>query len=94
MTTYADWVRAGREDGRELVRVEVAGARATVTLDQPGRLNALSPGLMLQLQDALTVVTDDPAVRAVVLTGTDPAFSAGGDLEMIADVCWELRVVW
>jgi 2-(1,2-epoxy-1,2-dihydrophenyl)acetyl-CoA isomerase len=39
---------------------------------------------MLQLQDALTRLTDDPALRTIVLTGADPAFCAGGDLEMIA----------
>ena len=84
MTTYADWVQAGRDDGRELVRVHAEGPRATVTLDDAGHLNALSPGVMLQLQDALTRLTDDPALRTIVLTGADPAFCAGGDLEMIA----------
>jgi 2-(1,2-epoxy-1,2-dihydrophenyl)acetyl-CoA isomerase len=83
MTSYADLVAAGRADERELVRVERDGARATVTMCEPARLNPLSAGLTLQLQDALEGLVRDASVRTIVLTGEDPAFSAGGDLEMI-----------
>ena len=84
MTTYRELVGAGRADERELVTVERSAARAVVTLRDPGRLNPLGAGLTLQLQDALERIVADAEVRTVVLTGEDPAFCAGGDLEMIA----------
>ena len=82
--TYDAIVAAGRADV-PLVRVEREGAHAIVTLDDPERLNPLSPGLTVQLRDALEQLASDPAVRAVVLTGRDPAFSAGGDLRMMIE---------
>ncbi|WP_094286214.1 enoyl-CoA hydratase/isomerase family protein [Mycobacterium lehmannii] len=65
------------------VRVEHRGDRAVVTLDEPRRLNVLSAPLVRQLRRALTDLDADPDVRSVVLTGTDPGFSAGGDLRMM-----------
>lgn len=38
---------------------------------------------MLQLQARLAELAADPGLRAIVITGADPGFSAGGDLEMI-----------
>lgn len=71
---------------RTLVRVQRHGPRALVVLDDPQSLNPLSAPLTLQLHDALSALAADPAVRAVVLTGADPAFSAGGDLRLMRDV--------
>ena len=85
MSTYADFVSDGRANPARLVDVHADGARATVTMNDPSRLNALSTAMMVQLNDALTTLSADPAIRSIVLTGTDPAFSAGGDLAMIAD---------
>ena len=65
------------------VRVERREDRAVITLDEPDRLNVLSAPLVRQLRRALTALVDDVDVRAVVLTGADPGFSAGGDLEMM-----------
>lgn len=73
-------------DAPERVRVEHRGDRAVVTLYEPDRLNVLSAPLVRQLRRALTALDDDPAVRAVVLTGADPGFSAGGDLTMMSTV--------
>lgn len=39
--------------------------------------------MCVQLKSALQELVADPAIRAVVLTGTDPGFSAGGDLRMM-----------
>ena len=85
MTLYQDLRKAGAEDERMLVRAERRGDRALITLADPERLNALSAGLNLQLQDRLDEVVRDPEIRSVVITGEDPAFSAGGDLRMIRD---------
>ena len=81
--TYAQQLAIGRAATHEAVRVEHRGDRAIVTLAEPGRLNALSAALVLQLRAALETLAADPAVRAIVLTGEDPGFSAGGDLAMM-----------
>jgi 2-(1,2-epoxy-1,2-dihydrophenyl)acetyl-CoA isomerase len=69
----------------ELISIERTGAHAIVTLDDPDRLNPLSAALTVQLHDQLAKLANDPDVRAIVLTGRDPAFSAGGDLRMMVD---------
>jgi 2-(1,2-epoxy-1,2-dihydrophenyl)acetyl-CoA isomerase len=75
--------RSGRE--RDYVEVERSGIRATVTLDDPEKLNPLSAALTVQLHDELAALARDPEVRTIVITGRDPAFSAGGDLRLMAD---------
>ena len=83
MTLYQDMLSQGAGDGRRLVTVERDGTRAVLTLCDPERLNPLSAGLTFQLQAHLSDLAADPSLRAVVITGRDPAFCAGGDLEMI-----------
>ena len=39
----------------------------------------------MQLHDALRELARDEELRAIVLTGTDPAYSAGGDLRLMRD---------
>jgi enoyl-CoA hydratase len=56
-----------------------------ITLDDPERLNATGADMHLQLSRVFRTVDDDPTVRAVVVTGAGRAFSAGGDLDWIAD---------
>ncbi|MHC9291356.1 enoyl-CoA hydratase/isomerase family protein [Mycobacterium sp. LTG2003] len=65
------------------VRVERSGDRAVVTLDDPDRLNVLSAPLTRQLRRNIEELVADNDIRAVVLTGADPGFSAGGDLRMM-----------
>jgi enoyl-CoA hydratase/carnithine racemase len=68
-----------------LVRVEVAGRVATVTLDRPEALNAISTELALELAAAVEPLGVDPGVGAVVLTGAgDRAFCVGADLKQRA----------
>jgi 2-(1,2-epoxy-1,2-dihydrophenyl)acetyl-CoA isomerase len=63
------------------LRFEVAGAVATITLDRPDALNALTATLRAELLAALQRAEADRAVRAIVLTGAGRAFSAGQDLK-------------
>ena len=63
------------------LRFEVADAIATITLDRPGALNALTVPLKTELLTAFRQVGRDRAVRAVVLTGAGRAFCAGQDLK-------------
>jgi 2-(1,2-epoxy-1,2-dihydrophenyl)acetyl-CoA isomerase len=81
---YEELVDGGRDHREPMVRVERGPDRATVTLDDPGKLNVLSAPLVIQLRAALEDLAADPEIRAVVLTGSDPGFSAGGDLRMMA----------
>lgn len=55
-----------------------------ITLNRPAARNALSRGLIVATHAALTNADDDESVRAVVLTGSDPAFCAGVDLKEAA----------
>jgi enoyl-CoA hydratase/carnithine racemase len=64
--------------------VTLAPPTAHVTLNRPEKRNPLSLSLMRELVDALEQLGREPDVRAVVLEGAGPAFSAGHDLaEMV-----------
>lgn len=56
---------------------------ATLTLDRPERLNALTFGVYAELRDAFDALDRAPEARAVVLTGAGRAFCSGGDVEEI-----------
>jgi enoyl-CoA hydratase/carnithine racemase len=68
----------------EVLRTEDRGAVRLLQLNRPEARNALSSALVIALHAALLAADADPAVRAVVLTGTDPAFCAGVDLKEAA----------
>jgi enoyl-CoA hydratase/carnithine racemase len=54
---------------------------ATLTLDRPGRKNAIDIRMRREISERLRSWAFDRAVRAVILTGAGSAFSAGGDPE-------------
>jgi 2-(1,2-epoxy-1,2-dihydrophenyl)acetyl-CoA isomerase len=85
MTFYEDLVTDGREHPQAVVRVDRQADRAVVTLDDPAKLNALSAPLVQQLKATFEELVADRQIRAIVLTGMDPGFSAGGDLRMMRD---------
>lgn len=62
------------------LRVEVDLRVATLTLDRPAALNALTVPVKVALREALESIAGDAAVRAVILTGAGRAFCAGQDL--------------
>jgi methylglutaconyl-CoA hydratase len=66
------------------VRYQVAGQVATVTLDRPEKLNAMDRRMFGELEAAAASAADDPAVRAVVVTGAGRAFSSGLDVAEFA----------
>jgi enoyl-CoA hydratase len=67
--------------GSEVLLVEHVGAVAVLTMNRPEARNALNPDLIDALKRTLAAAVDDPAIRAVVLTGAgDRAFCAGMDL--------------
>ncbi|BDX33721.1 enoyl-CoA hydratase [Mycobacterium antarcticum] len=68
----------------ELVMRTDHGAVRVLTMNRPEARNALNRMLIRSLYAALKSADGDPSVRAVVLTGTDPAFCAGIDLKEAA----------
>jgi len=62
------------------VRYDVADGVATVTLHRPEVRNAFGAGMGQALDDAYRRADADDGVRAIVLTGTPPAFCAGADM--------------
>jgi 2-(1,2-epoxy-1,2-dihydrophenyl)acetyl-CoA isomerase len=62
------------------LRYEVADAIATITLDRPDALNALTVRAKEELLAAFERVARDPTIRAVILTGAGRAFCSGQDL--------------
>ncbi len=57
---------------------------ATLTLNRPDKLNALSRDLITQSTDLLKQWSRDPDIGAIVLTGAGRAFCAGGDVSNMA----------
>lgn len=64
----------------EFLRFEQRGAVALLTLRRPDKLNALSNELLAAITTMLDRLEFDPGVRAVVITGSGRAFSAGADI--------------
>lgn len=61
------------------------GPIATLTLNNPAKLNVLSDEMLARLQDALDTIAEDANTRVVILKGAGKAFCAGHDLrEMTA----------
>jgi len=65
--------------------LERSGARATIRLNRPKHLNRLQADDLDVLLKLFTEIEADPAIRVVVLTGTGRAFSAGYDLNSVAE---------
>jgi len=65
--------------------LERSGARATIRLNRPKHLNRLQPDDLDALLKLFDRIEADPAIRVLVLTGTGRAFSAGYDLNSVAE---------
>ena len=64
----------------DLVLFEKSDHVATVTLNQPATLNALTPDMVVRLHDIVDDAADDRDVRAVLLTGAGRGFCSGANL--------------
>src|SRR6476620_9199748 len=65
--------------------LELDGARATIRLNRPKHLNRLQADDLDVLMNLFDRIEADPAIRVLVLTGTGRAFSAGYDLNSVAE---------
>jgi enoyl-CoA hydratase/carnithine racemase len=64
----------------EQIRYDAAGGVATLTLNRPDKLNAVTTVMIRELIAAFDAADADDAVRAVIVTGAGRAFCAGADL--------------
>ncbi|WP_106848335.1 enoyl-CoA hydratase [Blastococcus sp. Marseille-P5729] len=71
--------------GEQPVLLEVRDRVATITMNRPEARNALSRELLELLPRLMQQAEDDDAVDVLVLTGTDPAFTAGLDLKQVSE---------
>ena len=77
--------RPPSSDGKAAVLVERDGAIATVTLSNPGKLNALTVSMWQELARAMERLSADVALRCVVVRGAgNEAFAAGADIAEFA----------
>lgn len=63
-------------------KLEPSGV-ATITLNNPGKLNALTREMGFALKAAVSGLSEDARLRVALLTGAGRAFSAGGDLDFL-----------
>ena len=66
------------------VRTAITDRVAVLTLSHPERRNAMNLAMSAKLVDAMATCVADEGVGAIVITGEDPAFCAGGDLSELA----------
>jgi enoyl-CoA hydratase len=64
----------------QTILYEIEKSTATITLNRPEALNAISPLLETELHQALDTADADESVRAIILTGAGRAFCSGYDL--------------
>ena len=64
----------------ETIALERRGQIAVLTLNRPGRLNAINRAMMAELPSAVAQLKADDEVRALVVTGAGKGFCAGADL--------------
>jgi enoyl-CoA hydratase len=69
------------------IGLTIAGNIAEIVIDRPDKMNAITPTMTLELQRVCREVDADDTVRVVTIAGTgERAFSAGSDLNTLADL--------
>jgi enoyl-CoA hydratase len=68
----------------DLVLVERVGDTVVVSLNRPDRRNALTQSMLAEIGQAVSAAGREPNVRAVLVRGKGPVFSAGIDLSAFA----------
>lgn len=68
-----------------VVRYDVRDHRATLTLDRPERLNAITATMAREIGEAVAAANADDSVRVIVVEGAGRAFCAGYDLKLYAE---------
>jgi enoyl-CoA hydratase/carnithine racemase len=68
------------------VRLDIDGAIATITNDNPGKHNAFDDAMDVRLFEVLTELRQRPGVRAIIWRGEGPSFSSGRDVSAIGTI--------
>jgi len=74
--------------GDKMVIVDRHDGVTVLTLNRPEALNALNAQLWQALLGALEAADADPAVRVIIITGSEKAFAAGADISEMAGKSW------
>ena len=69
----------------EMIEIETHGPVGLIRLNRPTALNALCDQLMAEMGAQLLAFDADPAIGAIVLTGSERAFAAGADIKEMRD---------
>ena len=64
----------------QTLNFDVDSGVATITLNRPEAMNAMSPAMAKELHEVALQIDANNSVRVVILTGTGKALCAGGDL--------------
>lgn len=70
----------------ETVKLTIDGGTATVMMNRPAVLNAMTTQLGIDLRDAFRVVRQNENLKVLILTGAGRAFCAGGDVDEVLRV--------
>src|SRR5689334_20557903 len=71
---------------------DLGGGVLEVTMSAPGRLNAVGHEGHRDLAGVWTTIDGDPDVRVAIIRGEGGVFSAGGDLDLVADMAEDFAV--
>jgi enoyl-CoA hydratase/carnithine racemase len=64
-----------------LIIVEKAEGIATITLNRPHKRNPMNEEILGEMAEAINAINEDDAMKAIIITGAGPAFSAGRDID-------------
>lgn len=68
------------DPGHDNIRTATEGRVQTITINRPEKKNALTLAMYRRLTEELGLASEDPAIRVVVVTGTDGLFTSGNDV--------------
>jgi enoyl-CoA hydratase len=72
--------------GYEHIEIERDGSVATLWLNRPGKLNAMSADMWRDIPAAMAEIDADDSARVVILAARGPAFTVGIDVELLASL--------
>ena len=70
----------------ETIDYTVEGPVATITLNRPDRLNAITGQMIKEIQDAIGQADANESIVGIILTGAGRGFCAGGDIESLQEL--------
>ena len=81
-------------DNNNILQIEKKNGVGVITLNRPDKLNAFNDELTFALQDTLKELEKDPAIRALIITGSGRGFCSGQDLQnrSISDIVGEKKL--